>query len=315
MSVAIGLFSAVVAVSGAIDAPAFSLTLSVKGEAADPRLEVFLLERLEQSWNVTIGSAGEAAGIRFSVEIVWLSARQLSVAVARQGELLTDRTIEVADPLDARLTLWLLLRSSIDRGLKRAAVPSPALAPSSGPQEEAALPTHELAVKPEVREVQPSGAATESRRAVGALVTIWLETPQLFAVGVSGTGAVRWGLIVVGASLGYRYTPGPRGLSVHGVPLSASLAVETDHQLIAASLGLLARGELKVPASKHERTAVFGFEVGPYGQARVPVDGDIGFVLRFAVGWRLVRQRYLFAGGRATEHPWATTLATGVDWR
>ena len=90
--------------------------------------------------------------------------------------------------------------------------------------------------------------------------------------------------------------------------------VSTGRQ-VEAQVGLMATGELKLPVSQGRRALRFGVEGGVYTGARVPIDDEMGLVVMFAVGWRILRQQYLTDGGATREQPWVTTIAVGSDWR
>lgn len=343
------------------EVPKLALTLSVNG--GEDGIEAFLLERARQTWENAevlheIRDTDELLTF-FRVAVEWLSANQVSIRVEQDGQPLTDRTIEVQDPVQAKLTVWLLLKSTINRGLKQAELrqeeqgggqtgwdfatgdrgealtgetaepvnaaaeapgntgPSTAATPGStvtGPME----PRTGTEIREPAEVPVPSGEA-EMAWTWGAMPTVWLETPKLFAFGVHATFALYWRFLILGAQLGYRYTDGAHGLSVHGFPLTTLLGFEIGQEVRAAA-GLIVAGELKIPMVRNRTGTTVGAEGGLFAQARLPVSQKANLILRVAMTWRFTRTQYLFhdndGNERATtERPWAQILSFGLEWR
>jgi len=323
------------------DAPTtMALTLSVEG--GPPGLEAFLVERARETWDTSVDIprrnraslpnpvvSGDRRSLPyFYVEIDWLSGGQVTVTVEQGGELLTRRTIEVEDPTEARLTLWLLLKSTINRGLKQIAQapladaeptaaiePEPATLPDVG---EAPGTAGSVRATPEGPTLAGEAAAPVTLR-VAPWVTVWLETPRLLSAGAEAVATWYWRFLAVALQLGYRYAPGPDGLEVHTLPLTGTVAFEVGEQ-IRAGLGGLLSGAVKIPVSHTRASVRLGAEGGVFAQARMDLAAEWEIALRFGIVWRMVRLQYLYhdsAGQlrRTREAPWTTMLGVGVAWR
>jgi len=331
--------------------PTMVMTLSVEGGPAG--LEAFLVERTRETWDTavdiprrssaTLPVPAVAPGTRvFYVEIDWLSAEQLTVTVEESGELLTRRTIEVEDPIEAKLTLWLLLKSTINRGRKESHAAAP-LAPAGTPtlasvprqphrfaaaprldaaDAEVADPMADarLEAPPRLRQVAPGPEADAPvTLRVGPWMTVWLETPRLLAVGVVAVATWYWRFLAVAVQFGYRYAPGPDGLEVHAIPLTGTAAFEVGER-IRAGLGLMLTGELKIPVTRARADIRAGAEGGVFAQARMALADEWELALRFGICWRMVRMEYLYNDSqgeprKTREAPWTTLLGVGVAWR
>jgi hypothetical protein len=297
-----------------------AMTLRVDGRQEAPFVR-FLCEQAWQRWGVVV-QRGDAPAGGFHVHLEELAGEQLAVRIVHDGELLTDRTVDARDALQAQVTLWLLMRSTVERGLKQAAVRA-----EEPEQERAAVPVAGAesgaagralaspALSAETRVAAGASEATAMRRTATLLATLWLETPELLAGGVVGQLGLEGRRLLLGGSAGYRYAPAPAGLELHALPVSLLVGVRTDGRAVSAALGLSGTAELKLAVGTGGAALAYGVEGGPFGQARIPIDGGAGVLLRFGVAWRLVRNRYLFDGGRAAEHLWAATVATGVEWQ
>lgn len=317
------------------EVPALVLTLKIDGAA--PGLETYLVERVRETWDVRVelpNREGAERGVdgadHFAVVVAVQSPAQCSVRISHAGVLLTERTITSRDPTETKLTLWLLLKSTLDRALKRA-LPED----SDAPGETVQPPRVETASAPSPPALAPApagtGAALGETAATdlaasdpatvrfGGLMTLWLETPRLLAAGASLTAALAWRYISAGLELGYRYAPGPNGLQLHGVPLTATVVAEYG-DAVWAGFGLMLTGEVKFPVAGARWTLTAGAETGVLAQARVMLRPDMSALLRFAVAWRLVRSRFLyrdtFGVERQTrEQAWLSTLSLGVVWQ
>jgi hypothetical protein len=336
-----------------------ALTLSVEGGPAG--LEAFLVERARESWDtavdiprrsdVSVSMPAVTPGTEvFNVEIDWLSAEQLTVSVEQNGDQLTRRTIEVDDPVEAKLTLWLLLKSTINRGLKQSRLAADRNAVSGAPPLiAAAVPAAPVAAASDVTDAEVSdpqlprpsaevsspaapvrgpalsehGAAPDDdanvRLRIGPWVTVWLETPRLLAVGVVAVATWYWRFLAFAVQFGYRYAPGPDGLEVHGVPVTGTAAFEIGER-IRAGIGAMLTGELKIPVTRTRADVRLGAEGGVFAQARMGLAQEWEMALRFGIAWRMVRMRYLYNDSAGVERktreaPWTTMLAMGVAWQ
>ncbi len=343
------------AAPGTGQGPGLGVTLSVNG--GPDGVEAFLLERILHTWEnaEVLDETHESAELLtvFRVAIDWLSAHQVSVVVEQDGQPFTDRTIEVQDSLQAKLTLWILLKSTLNRGLKQAHLRGADLseppragwdfaageggeAPAPAGTTPTEVPPAAVPAPPSVSVPQPSpepSADVETRAVVssdepvsypihtawGALPSIWLETPKLFAAGLYATFSAYWNFLAMGLQLGYRYTDGVHGLKVHGLPLTALFGFEWGGR-VRAAIGLLLTAELKLPAALGNSSAAFGAEGGAYAQARLPVSETAYLILRPALTCRMIRMQYEYTDpdgvDRTTrEHPCTVVISAGLEWR
>jgi hypothetical protein len=325
--------------AGGREASTMALTLSVEG--GPPGLEAFLVERVRETWDSSVDiprrnrpglpmpvvSADSATVPYFYVEIDWGPRNRVTVTVEQGGELLTRRTVEIEDPVEARLTLWLLLKSTINRGLKQTArSEAPAEVEGAGPAPAEPSEGGDAGAEGDaLAERLAGGIAAEPSEAhpivmrVAPWFTLWLETPRLLAVGAAAVATWYWRFLAVAVQLGYRYAPGPDGLEVHALPLTGTVAFEIGER-IRAGLGGLISGELKIPVSGPRAAVRAGADGGVFAQARMDVSEEWEVALRFGIAWRMIRLEYLYhdsAGQRrkTREAPWTTLLALGVAWR
>ena len=208
---ALVVFSAMVAPDALSASPPEVITLRIRGDDADPTLGTFLITQIEQRWQrpvVVDATASVPTGPgNFLVDLMAMSGAQLSVAVFVGDRLLGERTLEVRDPREAQLGLWLFVRSSIERGMHTVSANDADPEPLPAIVSEVPLPQPPW---PGVRVSEPEREEPVISRAfLAALVTAWLETPDLFAVGVSGEVGLRRGWLTLGAGLGYRLARGP----------------------------------------------------------------------------------------------------------
>jgi hypothetical protein len=274
----------------------------------------------------------------FRVAMQWWSATQVSVVITLDERTLVERTVELEESLQAKLMLWLLVKSTIDRGLAQvpAATPAPAVSlPNARREADAARANAgELAAVAEertppvaIKKAEPRIEEPEARApqtvpasfAWGVLTQLWLETPRLVAFGLLATCAYYWQFVSIAAEAGYRFTPGPDGLSVHALPLvgRAGLHYGTD---VSVAAGALLSAEAKFGVSAGRAVPTAGSEAGAYFAARLRLVSDWYAVLRLTVAWRLARVRYIYFDslGRyreTREQPWSSMVGTGLEWR
>ncbi|MBI3179646.1 MAG: hypothetical protein HYZ27_08280 [Deltaproteobacteria bacterium] len=251
----------------------------------DTGLSEYLSARAQETWPQR-NDFGE--GIKVTVNVMLDGS--LAVRIEEGDVLLASRDIEAADPGAAKLTVWLLVRSTIQRALLGADEPGPAA---------------EVVTSTEPRP-QESGQWTLSALAVAAG-----DGGELYSMGPAVSATWSEGALAFSGELGYRLTPGVPGLVIHYLPLRVGAGFATG----AWQLGWVVAGELKASVAAGEERWVMGAQTGPYAQLSLPLAPHAGLLVRGEVVARLVRQRFVLASGVVREQPMAAALAGGVYWQ
>lgn len=329
--------SLLVAVTGPIGLPTtvaspsetdMLLTLTVDDAPMAPDLEAFLRQRAIDTWNAEVvrGGATDSPAAspdsrrHFRVGITWPAERSVEVRIAERQAVLVERILVVTDPGAAKLTVWLLVKSTIKRELKYAATGDAApvatkaasaeLDPQPEPMPAVSAPAGEIAAPP-----APSELPAVRPWSFAALMTFSVGSSRLFSVG-PGIGARYrpWRRLQLGTEVGYRLAPGVVGLIIHHVPLrvDAGWALGSKRSV---TVGAAATVDLKIPVATYRARAVVGIDAGPFLELRMPLSrSGVGITLRSTFCLRAVRQRYVVENGDVPEAPWDVTLTTGVVW-
>ncbi len=309
------------------------LTLNVEDSPMAPDLAAFLSERALDTWRVEVrrGPVSVADDDRarrdFRVTITWPAQRSVEVRIADRHAVLAERILVVTDPGAAKLTIWMMIKSTIKRATKHAVtVDRFAAVLGRPPQDVAASDRRRPPIAPApVREVEArtltvgvGGSSLARPWSLAALMTFSLGSPRLFSVGPGfGVRYRAWQRLQLGAEVGYRLAPGVAGLIIHHVPLRVDAGWGLGNGRVV-TVGAAAIADLKIPVAQYRSDAVVGVEVGPFLELRMSMSRPgAGFTLRSTFCVRPVRQRYIIDSGETgvvAERPWDLTLAAGVVW-
>ncbi|MEE8409013.1 MAG: hypothetical protein V3T05_05370 [Myxococcota bacterium] len=308
------------------------LTLTVNESPMAPDLATFLSERALDTWDVEVRrgpvsvAAADRAHRHFRVTITWPAERSVEVRIADRYAVLAERILVVTDPGAAKLTVWMMIKSTIKRATKHAMTMHrvDAVPVEPPPREVAAADLHRLPMAPApVGEVVgPTLTVDDSPVArpwsLAALMTFSLGSSRLFSVGPGfGVRYRTWKRLQLGAEVGYRLAPGVVGLIIHHIPLRVDAGWGLGSKR-AVTVGAAAIADLKIPVAQHRSRAVVGVDVGPFLELRMALARPgAGFTLRGTFRVRPVRQRYIIdtvETGVVLERPWDLTLSTGVVW-
>jgi hypothetical protein len=274
------------------------LTLDVAPSQRVPDLDIFLAERVADTWGGEALAASDDQS-RFRVGVSWLAERSAEVAVDEGDVRLAQRILVITDPGAAKLTIWLLVKSTIRRALVSA---RPAAPPIEPPARAAVT-------------VSASAPAAPEPLSFATLIVFSLGQPDLFSVGPGfGIEWSPWPRVSLGGELGYRVAPGVIGLLIHHIPVRANVgwSVGPDR---AVTLGVAATADIKVPVAEDRHTAALGVETGGFVALRLPLAWpEVSFLLRGTVAVRPVRQRYVLDGDVVAEALWDASVSTGVSW-
>lgn len=272
------------------------LTLDVADSEGVPDLGAFLAERASGTWGAeAIAQDGTTA--RFRVQVSWPAERSVKVAVDEKDVRLADRILVVTDAGAAKLTIWLLVKSTINRAML-GSVPV-------GPRPE----------PPPAAHVGPSPVPLPAPLSFATILVFSLGQPQLFSAGAGfGVAWLPWSQVSLGGELGYRFSPGVIGMLIHHVPvrLNAGWSVDPGR---AVTVGLAAIADLKVALAGGRRAAALGLEAGGFLALHLPLSKPgASFLLRGTVTFRSIRQRYLIDGDAVSERLWDICVSTGATW-
>jgi hypothetical protein len=297
-----------------------SSSSALQGDRRDA-IRIFLADRVRDAYGI---EAGETPVIdreprAYAIGLHWEQEARVLVEVAREGELLASRPIDVADISAACAGVWMLVSSAIDRDL--AAINSVETATISAeiiPEEKSLGPTLQpIAVK--------SSAAPAKLFALEDIESIsgTLYTESSLHGGFSfGPAAVasmelKQG-IILSASFAYRSSSPVDGLELRRVPFALRVGAEPsrDYDLEAGVSVGLDIGGARVGS---QTSAIFGLGVGPYFRGRIPFaqwDGaEISAAAELGVNVALVRGEYALAGAIHDEGIFSARLLAGVEWR
>lgn len=305
---------------GARQAPAISWETDGSAEAA--AFGAFLREMATRTW--TNPEADNSLPFRFVVSLSSSAPRTVVVMVSRDGSQLARRSIEVADPGATRLTVWVLVRDTINRALvtghRTTVAPTHSGDQSPPPKSQRAKPAP---LRAPIRRSRDESAAKGSRVAWTLMLALAVPATEQTAAGACvGANAPLGAGYSVGGEVGYqveasRWHKGlARGLVIHHVPVR----LRTSRQILSratASLegGVAVVGVLRYAASDGQRGLGVGAGVGPFVELSRDGDAAVQPCARVGASMRLVRQRYVLPTRSATEPLWQVSLAAGLVWR
>ena len=273
-----------------------TLTLLIPESDRTLDLEAFLDERARETWEV-----GDS-GARFEVVIAWPDDRRLVVRVHEGERELASREIEVADPGATKLTVWLVVKSTINRALRE------------GPRVAATVAEPEVDVR-----VPVAAKPARATWSVGALVLASVGRLELFRFGPSAVAWLNpWRGLVVTLEAGYRISPGVNvagraaDLTIHYVPVTASAGWQLNP---IWNTGLFATADVKVPVYDTGSKLAAGLDVGAHVQALLPLSDRARLVGRAFAAWRASRARFVVDEGSITEAQAFGGVAVGALWR
>ena len=301
-----------------------ALSITTPNHEVARDVEAFLCQRAHETFGVTCNALHDPSAWVFEATLTWLTPGRVSVLVQDQAGVLVSRVVEVEDPGAAKLTLWLLVRATMNRALAEPGRVTAGLVTPATPGPGSASSTPVLGPDPAVLKSEAVVSETANRSALGfgAYAAALINNPRLFAMGASLAvyGHV-WRGLVLGGDLGYRLAPGvvtaagEVGMMIHHLPFGVSLGWDFGESTSVCA-GLFGSADVKIPVAAHRSAVALGVDTGAFVEARLPfARPDAQFLLRGSVALRPVRQRYLFDDGEVTEEPWALGLGTGVTWQ
>lgn len=251
---------------------------------------------------VTQAFTSEGTGRLLVVELVW--DQGIEVVVAEGDEVWARRSF--ARPADANarvatlVAMWLFVRSTLTRA-SHEQLPEPMPVTLAVPPVATVAPAREPVVP------------VMSGWRFGAALTGGVVAGSLWSLGVLGQASTTVSdRFSVGGEVGYLLSPGLRALTLHEVPVNASVSLrlpQSDH----VAVGLLGSLRLKRAVTADKDVFALGGALGPVVESRAPLARAGALFLRAGLLWQLVRQRYVLNQRTVSEPPWALSLAFGVQ--
>ncbi len=306
---AVSMIMLLFAANAAAKDPTMPIGLTVHDSADAKDFEVFLRQRAMENWpNLELRQ--ESAGEGFMVTLSWPSSSTVLVHVAEAGVEIAHREIAIADVGAAKLTVWLVVKSALERALRVASEPQPAK-----PVE---LSTTKMAIKGSQHLTQESQA---QEWGMAVLVGMAMGAPQLFHVGPAFALWSRpWHRLWLAGEIGYALTPGVVlkdgnvGLLIHHIPVRLLTAWQLDGSQTFAA-GAYATAEVKFAVTHATSQTAVGVDVGAFIQAQIPLSASRShFSARVAVGMCPLRHRYILDDETLEERPWIASISSGVAW-
>lgn len=292
-AVAVSVIAAAAHASEDGDPAMTSPSLRFDTPAAAPALSAFLLERARATWGAMMVAGGVgAADARFTVGL-YASDAGLRLEIREGAHVLTERVLAAADTDEGKAAVWLIVKSTIERA-RRAPRRSEAreeLAPLPPTPRRASAP-----VRPQARPrfTVLAGVRLGEPEAVGA--SLGLDIPIAYR-------------LRLGPTLAYTYAERAR-LRLQQVGFGALGALAVFDWL---RLGATVEIEAKVANTDGQSRSAVGASAGPFAELGWTL-GAVTAVLRLGAVGRLVRQRYVLAGGTQRETSWAPEACAGVAW-
>lgn len=325
----------VLTTSPAITRPALTSSRTLAIYESSIALRQHLETRIQETWGFSPESTPPIDPSRrtFYVHLDWPEQDRVVVGVADPDNTLVERTVQAADLGTAKVMVWLLVRSTVERALIRPSheVPVAEVADVTPPITEE-TPIEEIASPPPVK---AASATTDEVAVVGEVAPTRIEKPNRYALSLmalsyfdsgSGVAAVpavqarfflhKW--LVVGADLTFRHEERAEGaLDVYHLPITGYVGARPWDSL-PMELGLAATFDPKVVSLPQDSGLDAGFYLGPYVRGRLPLfsfgRSQIALVGDATLAFALRRNAYFVNGQSLEDGVVSFRVAGGLEW-
>jgi hypothetical protein len=297
-------------------------------------IRTFLADRVRDAFGLELGDTPDvgATGRNYAITLHFERDDAVLVEISARGELLASRELPTTDLPEACASVWMLVRSTIERN----ALESPPEEPEPEPEPEPAPaipPTPTATIAPALDEpAAPAKRNNTTRSALASApfgarginsMTASLTTEAAihggFGAGPAAAASLELdGGLIVGAGLAYRAAEPVTGLQVRHFPLSFRAGYLPDKKTryeLGASLSL----DLAVASTPRRTVPLFGVQLGPYVRGRLPLttwEGtEVSITAEMGIAVALLRSSYFVAGAEHTDGLFSARALGGVEWR
>lgn len=325
----------VLTTSPVITRPALTSSRTLAIYEASTALRQHLATRIEETWGFEVEATPPIDPSRstFYVHLDWPEQDEVVVGIADAEDTLVERPLEAGDLATAKVMVWLLVRSTIERALIRPTPQIPVVEATPPITEE--TPIEEIASPPPKEATEETGGQTTEMAAVAEVAPTRIERPNRYALslmaksdfdsgaGVSAVPAVQGRLFlhkwfIVGAELTFRHEEKAGGsLDVYHLPITAYVGARPWDSL-PMELGLATTFDPKVVSLPDDSGVDAAFYLGPYVRGRLPLfsfgSSQFALVGDATLAFALRRNAYFVNGQSLGDGVVSFRVAGGLEW-